>query len=36
MNTINYKGFQFEYKLNYQPAEPQTQDYPGCARKPMG
>jgi hypothetical protein len=30
MNTINYKGFQFEYEVDYQPAERQTLEYPGC------
>ena len=29
-NTVNYKGFEFEYILNYQPDENQTNDYPGC------
>ena len=30
MNTVNYKGFTFEYKLYYQPAERQTLEYSGC------
>lgn len=33
MNTINYKGFQFEYKLDYQPSETQTLEYPGCGEE---
>ena len=33
MNTINYKGFDFQYKLDYQPAERQTLEYPGCAEE---
>lgn len=33
MNTVDYKGFTFEYKLYYQPAERQTHDYPGCAEE---
>jgi hypothetical protein len=33
MKKINYKGFQFEYKLDYQPAEPRTLEYPGCAEE---
>ncbi len=24
MKTVHYKGFDFEYELDYQPAEPQT------------
>ena len=31
MNTINYRGFDFEFELDYQPAERQTLYYPGCA-----
>lgn len=33
MNTVHYKGFTFEYKLYYQPAERQTLEYPGCAEE---
>jgi hypothetical protein len=27
---VHYKGFDFEYELDYQPAEGQTLDYSGC------
>jgi hypothetical protein len=30
METVHYKGFDFEYKLHYQPAERQTLEYAGC------
>jgi hypothetical protein len=30
MRTVHYKGFDFEYELNYQPAERQTLEYAGC------
>jgi hypothetical protein len=33
MNTINYKGFDFQYKLDYQPAERQTLEYSGCGEE---
>ena len=29
MNTVNYKGFTFEYKLYYQPAERQSLEHQG-------
>ena len=28
--TVEYKGFTFEYILNYQPEEKATLEYPGC------
>ena len=28
-NTVNYKGFEFEYNLNYTPAERRSFDYEG-------
>jgi hypothetical protein len=31
MKTVHYKGFDFEYELDYQPEELQTLEYPGCA-----
>ena len=30
MDVINYKGFEFNYQYNYQPAEKQTHEDPGC------
>ena len=33
MNTVEYKGFTFEYKLYYQPAERQSLEYSGCAEE---
>jgi len=30
MEVINYKGFEFNYQYNYQPAEKQTHEDPGC------
>lgn len=30
METVHYKGFDFEYRLYYQPAERQSLEYPGC------
>jgi hypothetical protein len=29
-HTIEYKGFDFEYRLDYQPEELRTHEYPGC------
>ena len=29
-HTIEYKGFDFEYRLYYQPEERQTLEDPGC------
>ena len=31
--NVEYKGFRFEYDLNYTPAEKQTHDYPGCGEE---
>jgi len=28
--TIEYKGFEFEYNLSYQPEEKGNLEYPGC------
>ena len=32
-HTINFRGFDFDFKYYYQPAERQTYDYPGCAEE---
>jgi hypothetical protein len=31
--SVEYKGFKFEYDLYYQPQENQTRDYPGCSEE---
>jgi hypothetical protein len=33
MKTVHYKGFDFEYELDYQPAERQTLEYLGCCEE---
>ena len=33
MKTVHYKGFDFEYELDYQPAEAQTLEYAGCSEE---
>ena len=30
MQTVHYKGFDFEYRLYYQPAERQSLEHPSC------
>ena len=30
IHTVNYKGFEFEYNLNYQPEEKADLEYGGC------
>ena len=32
-NSVEYKGFTFEYDLYYQPEERQTHEYPGCGEE---
>lgn len=32
-NSVEYKGFKFEYELYYQPEERQTMEYPGCGEE---
>lgn len=28
--TINFRGFEFDVQYDYEPAEMQTYEYPGC------
>jgi len=32
-HQINYKGFNFDFDLDYQPEEKQELEYPGCSEE---
>lgn len=33
IHTYNFRGFDFEFKVNYQPEERATLEYPGCSEE---